>query len=61
MLKSGDRVRIYYARTNRLPDLKWRERCGVVLVVGYGRGPRNVLVLTDAEVVVVPWGTRCES
>ena len=47
---------IHYAATNKAPDPRWRERQGVILVMGKGGGPKNVLVSTDIGLVVVPRG-----
>ena len=52
----GQRVRIHYARTNKGPDPKWREREGYVIAVSRGPGPRNVAVKTELGMVVVPVG-----
>ena len=59
-MKSGDAVKIHYAAKNQMPDPKWREREGTVLVVtSGGKGPRNVAVRTDIGDVVVPrWNCR---
>lgn len=47
---------IYYGKKNQLPDPRWRNIHGKILAKAKGSGPRNVLVLTEAGTVVVPWG-----
>lgn len=51
----SDRCVIHYARSNRLPHPRWRDREGTVVCVGHRPGPRNVLVRTEVGAVVVPW------
>lgn len=45
---------IHYAKKNLMPDPRWREITGVLLITGRGGGPRNVLVKTARGTVVVP-------
>jgi hypothetical protein len=47
---------IHYASKNQMPDPKWREKFGRVLVRGRGPGPKNMLVMTNMGTVVVPRG-----
>jgi hypothetical protein len=49
-------VQIHYAEKNNMPDIKWREEKGKMICRGYGKGPKNVLVLTRHGTVVVPRG-----
>lgn len=56
-MRTGNLVKIHYATNNLPPDRKWRDRIGVLLVIGgrSGRSPRNVLIETDIGPVVVPF------
>lgn len=62
-MKPGDPCIIHYAKSNLMPDPKWRDREGIVKVISPpGRHPRNILVETVAGLVVVPrWNCRVDS
>lgn len=55
-MKPGAPCIIHYAEKNCLPDPKRRERRGMIMAVGRGPGPWNVLVRTKIGDVVVPRG-----
>lgn len=53
--RPGMEVKLHYRRSAQ-KDMPYQGGIGIIVAIANGRGPKNVLVLVDRKMLIVPRG-----